>query len=151
MKEQTELNNTGKIIQIMGNVLDVQFEKEVPNLYTALKIEDNDIVLEVEQLLGNGAVRCVALGPTERLKRGMTVINTGSPITVPVGKEVLGRVLNVVGQPVDYKEPVEAKKYSPIHKPAPSLTELKSKPEMFETGIKVIDLLDWCFRWRGCW
>jgi F-type H+/Na+-transporting ATPase subunit beta len=141
MKETTETKKTGQIIQIMGNVLDVQFEGQVPNLYTALTIEENGITLEVEQLLGNNAVRCVALGPTERLKRGMIVINTGAPITVPVGKEVLGRVLNVIGQPVDYKEPVVAKKYSPIHKPAPSLTELKSKPEMFETGIKVIDLL----------
>lgn len=139
--EDNMLKKTGKIVQIMGNVLDVQFEDVVPNIYTALTIEENDIVLEVEQQLGNSTVRCVALGPTERLKRGMTVVNTGGPITVPVGKEVLGRVLNVVGQPVDYKEPVKAKKSSPIHKTAPKLLELKSKPEMFETGIKVIDLL----------
>lgn len=134
-------NKSGKIIQIMGNVLDVMFEEDLPNIYTALLIEESNIVLEVEQLLGNNTVRCVALGPTEKLKRGMLVTNTGSPITVPVGKEVLGRVLNAVGDPVDYKEPVKAEKYLPIHREAPKLANIKSKPEIFETGIKVIDLL----------
>lgn len=134
-------NNFGKVSQIMGNVVDVAFEENIPSIYTALKIEATGLVLEVEQMLGDKAVRCVALGPTEGLKRGTVVTNTGAPITVPVGKEVLGRVINVTGDPVDYGEPIKSKKHSPIHKPAPALKELKSKPEIFETGIKVIDLL----------
>lgn len=133
--------STGKISQIMGNVIDVVFEKNIPSIYTALKIEKTGLVLEVEQMLGDQTVRCVGLGPTEGLKRGEKVINTDRPIIVPVGKEVLGRVINVTGDPVDYGEPVKSKKHSPIHKPAPKLKELKSKPEIFETGIKVIDLL----------
>ncbi len=131
----------GAVSQIMGNVVDVRFSEDIPSIYTALKVEETGLVLEVEQMLGDSAVRCVALGPTDGLKRGDVVISTGAPITVPVGKEVLGRVINVTGDPVDYREPVVSKKRLPIHRPAPTLKELKSKPEIFETGIKVIDLL----------
>jgi F-type H+/Na+-transporting ATPase subunit beta len=132
---------TGKIKQIIGNVVDVIFEENIPNVYTALNIDNTNLVLEVEQQLGDNTVRCVALGPTENLKRGMAVTNTENPITVPVGKEVLGRVVNVLGKEIDYGEPIQSTKKLPIHRKAPELKVLKSKPEIFETGIKVIDLL----------
>lgn len=130
-----------KIIQVLGPVVDVEFEKETPELFSALIVKKNDLVLEVEQILGEKKVRCLAMGPTEGLKRGDEVIATNKPITVPVGKEVLGRVLNVLGKPIDGKGEIKAKEYWPIFKKPPELIDQKTKIEILETGIKAIDLL----------
>jgi len=131
-----------KIIQILGPVVDVEFEEEkTPSLFNALRVKKNNLVLEVEQHLGEKIVRCLAMGPTEGLKRGDEVEDTGSCIKVPVGKEVLGRVLNVLGEPIDKKGKIEAKEYWPIFREAPKLKEQKTKIEILETGIKAIDLL----------
>lgn len=134
----------GKISQILGPIIDVEFDSHLPEIYNALHLTlaDNSVLtLEVEQQLSANQVRCIALGPTEGLRRGMEVVDTGAPITVPVGEETLGRIFNVVGQPVDEKGPVNAKQFSPIHKPAPALTEQDTTARMLETGIKVIDLI----------
>jgi len=136
--------NKGNITQILGPVVDVEFKENLPVIYTALEINKRDkgkLVLEVQSHLGNNIARCVAMGSTDSLKRGQEVINTEKPISVPVGEEVLGRLLNVIGEPVDNKGPVKAKKYYPIHRAAPALTEQETKQEMLETGIKVIDLI----------
>lgn len=134
----------GKIISIRGVVIDVLFDpKDTPKIYDALVIEDKKIgrlILEVEAVVGEGLVRCVAMGNTFGLRRGMRVENTGKPIETPVGEEALGRILNVVGQPIDEK-PLKTRKFSPIHKNAPTLTEQSPEKKIFETGIKVIDLL----------
>lgn len=136
---------TGRIIEIKGGVIDVEFPvKDLPNIYEALivKIEDGeDLVLEVENHLGSGEVRCVAMGPTPGLRRGMAVSTTGAPIQVPVGEKVLGRVLNVLGQPIDGKGEIKADEYYPIHRPAPRFEEQSTVVEVFETGIKSIDLV----------
>ncbi len=143
--------NIGHVVQIMGNVVDVEFEPgRLPALYNALELKerdetqgiDFDLVLEVEQHLGNNRVRCVAMGPTEGLVRGMKVTDTGAPIKTPVGRGVLGRVLNVLGKPVDRLGPIEAEEYWPILRPAPSFEEQATSTEVLETGIKVIDLLE---------
>ncbi len=132
---------TGKIVQILGNVVDVRFdESSVPAIYNALKVKGSDLVLETEQQLGYGIVRTVALGSTDGLRRGDEVEDTGEPVKVPVGKETLGRVINVIGKPVDNEGPIEAKEYRAIHQSAPKLTEQVVEPEVFETGLKVIDL-----------
>jgi F-type H+/Na+-transporting ATPase subunit beta len=134
----------GTVVQITGPVLDIEFpEGQVPEIFTALEIDGPDgvITLEVEQSLGNNWVRTVSMSPTEGLSRGMPVRNTGAPITVPVGDAVLGRVFNVVGQPVDNEGPVNATERLPIHRNPPAFNELKTTPEIFETGIKVIDLI----------
>lgn len=135
----------GKITEIKGGVVDVHFPVEaLPDIYDALEIKRADggrLVLEVENLLGSGEVRCVAMGPTDGLKRGMPVTATGSPIMVPVGKSTLGRVFNVLGEPIDGKGPVEAEDYYPIHREAPNFEEQSTSVEVFETGIKVIDLI----------
>lgn len=135
--------NKGIITQIISAVVDVSFKDELPKIYNALKVNngEKDIVLEVEQHLGNNVVRTVAMDSTDGLRRGMEVIDTGEPIKVPVGKPVLGRILNVLGEGIDNKGPVEAKEYLPIHREAPSFEEQKTETEIFETGIKVIDLL----------
>jgi F-type H+-transporting ATPase subunit beta len=136
--------NTGRITQVIGPVVDVIFEDvELPGIYNALKIshDGKDLILEVAQHLGESTVRAVAMAPTDGLVRGMEVIDTGSPISVPVGPETLGRIINVVGQPVDEKGPIKAKKSYPIHRPSPSLEQIEPATEVFETGIKVIDLL----------
>jgi len=137
--------NQGKIIQIIGPVVDVEFPKgHLPAIYNALKIKLNtkeQLTLEVEQHLGDKIVRALAMGSTDGLKRGTLVEDTKEPITVPVGTETLGRIFNVVGETVDNKGEVKAKKYYPIHRPAPKLTEQETKPEVLETGIKVIDLI----------
>ncbi|MGI6776779.1 MAG: F0F1 ATP synthase subunit beta [Acetivibrionales bacterium] len=136
--------NIGKIIQIIGPVVDVRFESgQIPKLYNALKVVSGDskLVLEVMQHLGNDMVRCVAMSFTEGLVRGMDVIDTGSPIKVPVGKEVLGRVFNVLGEPIDNAGELNAEKYLSIHRSAPGFEEQKPVTEVFETGIKVVDLL----------
>ena len=142
--------NKGKIIQVMGPVVDVSFEDGVlPALYNAINIErtgesgeTETLVCEVALHLGDNAVRSVAMHSTDGLVRGMEVLDTGAPITVPVGEEVLGRILNVVGDPVDKKPPVESKTRWSIHRDAPAFDEQDTKMEMLETGIKVIDLLE---------
>jgi F-type H+-transporting ATPase subunit beta len=141
--------NAGKIVQVIGNVVDVAFEEgKLPPLLNALTLtnptidatEDN-LVIEVAQHLGDNVVRCIAMDTTDGLRRGMPARDTGAPISMPVGHETLGRVLNVVGRPVDGLGPVTAKKYYPIHRPAPSFVEQDTSVQVLETGVKVIDLL----------
>jgi F-type H+-transporting ATPase subunit beta len=133
----------GKIIQIIGPVVDVQFEDHLPDIYNALEatIGKDKIILEVQSHLGEGVVRSVSMGTTDGLKRNQTVADTGAPISVPVGEEALGRVLNVVGQPIDDQGEIKAKKTYPIHRNAPELTDQETQAEILETGIKVIDLI----------
>jgi F-type H+-transporting ATPase subunit beta len=134
--------STGKIVQIIGAVIDVQFPREhIPNVYEALKLEDVDLTLEVQQQLGDGVVRTIAMGVSEGLKRGLSVKATGGPISVPVGKATLGRIMDVLGAPQDERGPVQAKEYLPIHRPAPSYAEQAGGQELLVTGIKVMDLL----------
>ncbi|HKU14838.1 MAG TPA: F0F1 ATP synthase subunit beta [Steroidobacteraceae bacterium] len=134
--------NTGKIVQIIGAVIDVQFPREsIPKVYEALKLEDVDLTLEVQQQLGDGVVRTIAMGVSEGLKRGLAVKATGGPISVPVGKATLGRIMDVLGAPQDEKGPVQAKEHWPIHRPAPSYEDQAGGQELLVTGIKVIDLL----------
>ena len=136
--------NIGKIVQILGPVVDVRFEKsKIPAILNALelKYEGNKYVFEVAQHIGDNTVRTISMGTTEGLVRGLEVVDTGAPITVPVGKEVLSRMFNVLGDPIDEKPVPKATKYMPIHRPAPSYEEQKSSSEILETGIKVIDLL----------
>ncbi len=136
---------SGKIIEIKGGVIDVVFPIDnLPKIYDALvvEVEDGDeLVLEVENHMGGGEVRCVAMGPTPGMKRGMTVVGTGGPIRVPVGEQVLGRVMNVLGQPIDGKGEIVSNEYYPIHRLAPSFEEQSTEVEIFETGIKSIDLV----------
>ncbi|MCD6423871.1 MAG: F0F1 ATP synthase subunit beta, partial [Anaerolineales bacterium] len=136
---------SGKIIEIKGGVIDALFDVEnMPMIYDALVVEvedGDDLVLEVENHLGGGEVRCVAMGPTPGLKRGMKVTGTGAPIMVPVGEQVLGRVMNVLGQPVDGKGEISSNEYYPIHRLAPSFEDQSTEVEVFETGIKSIDLV----------
>ncbi len=134
----------GRIVQITGPVIDVEFEEgQTPDIFTALEIDAGDrvVTLEVEQSLGNNWVRTVSMNPTEGLSRGLLVRNTGAPISVPVGPATLGRVFDVTGRPVDERGPVDAKERLPIHREPPSFQELVTSPEIFETGIKVIDLI----------
>ncbi|HSR70448.1 MAG TPA: F0F1 ATP synthase subunit beta [Acidobacteriota bacterium] len=140
----------GKVLQIMGPVVDVVFQAgHVPKIYNAIHVTSEgfdteipiDVTLEVAQHLGEGVVKCVAMAPTDGMVRGMKAIDTGQPISVPVGKATLGRVLNVLGQPVDEKGPVEAENNWPIHRAAPELVDQSTDTEMLETGIKVIDLI----------
>ncbi|HZV87348.1 MAG TPA: F0F1 ATP synthase subunit beta [Candidatus Binatus sp.] len=140
----------GRIVQIIGPVLDVQFESgHLPSIYNAVRItsegfnvpEPIDVTAEVQQHLGEGRVRCVAMEPTEGLVRGMRAVDTGAGITVPVGRPTLGRVMNVLGKPVDQLGPLTSKTNYPIHRPAPLLSDQSTTLEMFETGIKVIDLI----------
>jgi F-type H+/Na+-transporting ATPase subunit beta len=134
--------SSGKIVQIIGAVIDVQFPREsIPKVYEALKLEDVELTLEVQQQLGDGVVRTIAMGVSEGLKRGLTVKATGAPISVPVGKATLGRIMDVLGAPQDEKGPVKAKEFLPIHRPAPSYEEQAGGQELLVTGIKVIDLL----------
>jgi F-type H+/Na+-transporting ATPase subunit beta len=140
--------NKGKLIQVMGSVFDAKFmPANVPAVYNAVEVQGNlgtgktSLWGEVEQHLGDGKVRVVSLGSTLGLRRGMDVIDTGSPLTVPVGKQILGRVFNLLGEAVDERGPVKAGERKPIHHPPPRLVDLSPKTEMFETGIKVIDLL----------
>ncbi|HVP56032.1 MAG TPA: F0F1 ATP synthase subunit beta [Candidatus Eisenbacteria bacterium] len=142
--------NIGHVIQIAGPAVDVQFaENALPPIYTALRVVSDGfnvpvpikVILEVQQQLGEGRVRCVAMEPTDGMVRGMKAIDLGGPITVPVGKPTLGRVLNVIGEPVDKLGLVDGSKRLPIHRPAPSFEEQSTTSEMFETGVKVIDLI----------
>ncbi|MGH8835352.1 MAG: F0F1 ATP synthase subunit beta [Actinomycetes bacterium] len=134
--------STGKIVQIIGAVIDVQFPREhIPKVYEALKLEDVELTLEVQQQLGDGVVRTIAMGVSEGLKRGLKVQATGGPISVPVGKATLGRIMDVLGAPQDEKGPVQAQEFLPIHRPAPSFEEQAGGQELLTTGIKVMDLL----------
>ena len=139
---------TGRIAQVIGSTFDAEFDEgELPNIYNALTVEARDkgvhvhLTGEVQQHLGGNRVRCVALGSTDGLVRGMPVVDTGAPVSVPVGKEALGRVFNLLGQPIDGRGPVETAEKWPIHRDPPPFEDLSAKTEQFETGIKVIDLL----------
>ncbi len=144
-----EQKNLGKIVQVIGPVLDIAFPPgHLPPIYNAIKVtnpsisdEEWNLVVEVAQHIGEHTVRCIAMDSTEGLVRGMPALDTGSGISVPVGEAVLGRILNVIGEPVDEGGPVKSDKYYPIHRPAPSFEEQSTKLEIFETGIKVVDLL----------
>ncbi|MBR2251209.1 MAG: F0F1 ATP synthase subunit beta [Neisseriaceae bacterium] len=132
----------GKIVQIIGAVVDVEFPRDaIPQVYDALKLVDVDLTLEVQQQLGDGIVRTIAMGSSDGLKRGMAVTNTGAPISVPVGQATLGRIMDVLGNPVDEMGPVATDDRRAIHQIAPKFDELSSSTEILETGIKVIDLL----------
>jgi len=143
----------GRVVQVIGPVVDAEFPKgELPEIYHALRVEAPEdektgrpeirLTLEVAQHLGENRVRAVAMSSTDGLVRGMEVVDTGAPISMPVGRETLGRLLNVLGEPIDGKGPVKAKKTLPIHRPAPALLEQETKTEVLETGIKVVDLLE---------
>ena len=136
--------NIGRVIQVIGPVVDIEFPKGVPAIYNAVNIEGGKlrVVVEVEQHLGEDRVRCVAMQPTDGMVRGMKAVDTGAAIMVPVGPGTLGRVLNVLGEPVDEFGPVKSDKRYPIHRPAPAFDQQSTKLEMFETGIKVIDLIE---------
>ena len=136
-------NNVGRVTQVLGAVVDVQFEGELPFIQNALLAKNNDksLVLEVSQELGERTVRCIAMDSTDGMVRGSEVVDTGKPITVPVGPETLGRILNVIGEPIDERGPVNAKMSYPIHRPAPSFEEQATSAEILVTGIKVVDLL----------
>ena len=133
--------STGTIKQIIGAVIDVEYDREnIPSVYEALKIESTGTILEVQQQLGDGVVRAIAMGPTEGLKRDLVVERTNAPISVPVGKETLGRIMDVLGNPIDEAGPIGEKERQPIHKSPPSYTDQAGSNELLETGIKVIDL-----------
>lgn len=134
----------GKVVQIIGPVIDIKFDTEsLPNIYNAIeiKMDGRVIIAEVEQHIGDDIVRAIAMESTEGLKRGVNAIDTGKPVQVPVGKQVLGRLFNVLGHTMDEKGPIESEEYYTIHRPAPTFEEQSVEPEMFETGIKVIDLI----------
>jgi F-type H+/Na+-transporting ATPase subunit beta len=134
--------STGKIVQIIGSVIDVEFPREgIPLIYEALKLDAEDITLEVQQQLGDGVVRTIAMGSSEGLKRGLAVSSTGAPIMVPVGKGTLGRIMDVLGKPQDEVGPIQSSEFLPIHRPAPAYDEQAGGQDLLETGIKVIDLL----------
>ena len=133
---------TGKVVEIIGAVIDVQFPREsIPNIYDALKIDDGNLTLEVQQQIGDGIVRTIAMGTTDGLKRGLNVTNTGAPINVPVGDKTLGRIMNVLGEPIDNAGSINAEKTMPIHRAAPTFAEQATEIELLETGIKVVDLM----------
>ena len=134
--------SAGTTVQVIGAVVDVEFPSDaIPNIYDALTIEDADLTLEVQQQLGDGVVRTIAMGSSEGLKRGMSVNNTGQPISVPVGEKTLGRIMDVLGTPIDNKGDIGAETNMPIHRTPPTYEEQASSTEMLETGIKVIDLI----------
>src|SRR3989344_2404064 len=142
--KKTEQKNTVRIVQIIGSVVDVEFGETLPEIYNALEVSLSDggkLVLEVAQHLGASQARCVAMGATDGLRRGQEVDDTGSPISVPVGECVLGRMVNVLGEPIDNKGEIHFKEAASIHRTAPSFSEQSVKTEIFETGIKVIDLI----------
>ena len=134
--------SSGEIVEIIGAVVDVEFPPaEVPQVYDALRVDAAGLTLEVQQQLGDGVVRAIAMGPSDGLRRGLAVAATGAPISVPVGAGTLGRIMDVLGEPVDHAGPVAAEERRPIHRPAPSFQEQAGGSELLETGIKVIDLL----------
>ena len=137
-------NNKGTVIQVMGPVLDIRFpDGELPTLLSAIEVKNGDqtIIAEVAQHIGDNVVRCIAMSSTDGLQRGVEAVNSGAPISVPVGDECLGRVFNLLGQPIDNKPPVQAAAQWPIHRPAPPYEEQQPATEILETGIKVIDLI----------
>ena len=148
-KSKTKTKDVGRITQIIGPVLDVSFPpKKMPNIYNALLIngqneagESISVTCEVQQLLGDHCVRAISMNATDGLMRGMDVVDTGNPLSVPVGPATLGRIFNVLGEPVDNLGPVDTKERLPIHRPAPPFVDLDTKLAIFETGIKVVDLL----------
>ncbi|HEY4492483.1 MAG TPA: F0F1 ATP synthase subunit beta, partial [Acidobacteriota bacterium] len=150
LKPDFEYKGVGSIVQIIGPVVDVQFEsEELPEIYNAIRIYDEsahgevkDITAEVEQHLGENRVRAISMQPTEGLIRGMKTYDTGKPITIPVGRSTLGRVMNVLGQPVDQGGPIEATTFYPIHRRAPTVDQQDTTLQILETGIKVVDLLE---------
>ena len=134
--------SSGRIVQIIGAVIDVEFEREsVPKVYDALTVDGTEVTLEVQQQLGDGVVRTIALGSAEGLSRGLNVKDTGAPVSVPVGTETLGRIMDVLGRPIDERGPIGEKERMPIHRDAPTYEELATTNELLETGIKVIDLV----------
>ncbi|OGO90512.1 MAG: F0F1 ATP synthase subunit beta, partial [Coxiella sp. RIFCSPHIGHO2_12_FULL_44_14] len=137
------MTTQGHIVEIIGAVVDVEFPREegIPRVYDALVLPEQGVVLEVQQQLGDGKVRTIAMGTTEGLKRGLAVDNTRKPIEVPVGEKTLGRIMNVLGEPIDEMGPIGAQTLLPIHRPAPMFVEQSGGTELLETGIKVIDLL----------
>jgi F-type H+-transporting ATPase subunit beta len=143
----TASKGVGRIVQVIGSTFDVEFDGALPELYNAVKVDGEykgltlKLTGEVQQNLGGSRVRCIALGSTDGLYRGQKVIDTGSPVKVPVGEKVLGRVFNLLGDPIDGRGPVQADEYRSIHREAPKFNDLKPKAEVFETGIKVVDLL----------
>ena len=137
--------NKGKITQIIGPVIDAEFEKSLPSINNAIEVQgekEKVLVLEVAQHLGSSQVRCIAMGSTDGMKRGIEVVDTERPISVPVGKPSMGRMLDVLGNPIDGKGKINAKKKMPIHRPAPEFKEQSTETNVFETGIKVIDLIE---------
>jgi len=134
--------STGQIVQVIGAVVDVEFPREaLPNVYNALKVDEAGLTLEVQQQLGDGVVRCIAMGTTDGVRRGIEVKDTGEPISVPVGRKTLGRIMDVLGNPVDEAGDIGEEKRMPIHRKAPSYAEQAASAELLETGIKVIDLM----------
>jgi len=134
--------SSGKVVQVIGAVVDVEFPRDsVPKVYDALTIADKGLTLEVQQQLGDGVVRAIAMGSSEGVSRGLSVDNTGAPISVPVGTETLGRIMDVLGNPIDERGPIGEKERSSIHRAAPTYEELAASEELLETGIKVIDLV----------
>ena len=149
MSDSLSTKNVGRVVQIIGPVLDIAFpQNQVPNIYNALTIISKNaaglevsVTCEVQQLLGDSCVRAVSMNPTDGLMRGMEVLDTGKPLTVPVGKATLGRIFNVLGEPVDNMGPVNNEDSLPIHRTAPAFVDLDTRLSIFETGIKVVDLL----------
>lgn len=136
------MNSTGHIVQIIGSVIDVEFSADqVPDIFTALRVNEIDLTLEVQQQLGDAVVRTIAMGVSDGLKRGMAVSNTGAPITVPVGTAILGRIMNVLGEPIDGEGAIETESHLPIHRAPPAFSEQATTETLLETGIKVIDLI----------
>src|SRR5210317_1510302 len=134
--------SSGKVVQVIGAVIDVEFPRDsVPKVYDALKVPERDLTLEVQQQLGDGVVRAIAMGSSEGISRGLSVNNTNAPISVPVGIETLGRIMDVLGNPIDEKGPIGEKERAAIHRKPPAYDELAASNELLETGIKVIDLV----------
>ena len=134
--------SSGKVVEVIGAVVDVEFPRDaMPGIYDALKVEGGMLTLEVQQQLGDGVVRAIALGSTDGLRRGLTAENTGAPITVPVGQGTLGRIMNVLGEPIDEAGQIETQDYAPIHRAPPTYADQAAAVEILETGIKVIDLI----------
>ena len=142
MAKKPTAKQNGKISQVIGAVVDVEFDSDLPLILDALQVDNSGqkLILEVAQHLGENDVRTIAMDATEGLKRGDEVVNTGSPISVPVGPETLGRIINVVGESIDEKGDVKTKEKWPIHRPAPKFTDQATETEQLVTGIKVIDL-----------
>ncbi|NWG39726.1 MAG: F0F1 ATP synthase subunit beta, partial [Hydrogenophilaceae bacterium] len=134
--------SNGKIVQVIGAVVDVQFPREsMPKVFDALKMSNPELTFEVQQQMGDGVVRTIAMGSTDSLRRGMDVLATGSPIQVPVGQATLGRIMNVLGETIDEQGPIGTELRMPIHRKAPAFDEQAANVEILETGIKVIDLI----------